>query len=234
MLEYGYASAKTMDEVINPMIRNEIHKFYLQRGTLLASFSFFALALFCFPLALGPEKLVLNRCAPAFLWILSILTFLFSTPLFLREEHQEGLLDEICLYSLSPSFYLLAKMGAEILFLGVPLLSLGALFAPFFSLSWSEIWNLLLTLFISFPALSALGILGGLLTLHTRGGGILISLLILPLLIPLFLGSLAIMEITRLGLDSFAPFCLLTGISLLLSIVSIGAGQWALFIAVEE
>ena len=216
------------------MIRNEIHKIYLNGGPLLASFSFFALTLFCFSLTLGSESMILNRCAPALLWILAILTLLFSTPLLLKAEFQEGLLDEVLLQPLSPAIYLLAKIEAEVLLLGFPLLGLGALFSPFFALSFLEVTHLLLTLLIGLPALSALGILGGFLTLHTRGGGILISLLILPFTIPLLLFALSVMEMTRLGLDSFTPFCLLTSVSLLLVIVSVGAGQWALSIAAEE
>lgn len=216
------------------MIRNEIHKLYLNGGALLASLGFFALALFCFSLSLGSEEMVLNRCAPAFLWILAILTLFFSAPLLLKAEYQEGLLDEVLLQPSSSSLYLLAKMGAEILLLGLPLLGLGALFSPFFALSSIEITHLLLTLLIGLPALSALGILGCLLTLQARGGGVLISLLVLPLTLPLLLLALSVMEMTRLGLDSFAPFCLLTGVSLFLIIVSLGAGQWALSIAVEN
>lgn len=216
------------------MIRSEIHKLYLNGGTLLGSLSFFALSLFCFSLALGPEPMILNRCAPAFLWILTILTFLFSTPLLLKTEYQEGLLDEIFLHPLSLSFYILSKMTADVLLLGLPLLGLGALFSPVFFLSFVETAVLLLTLLIGFPAISVLGIMGGLLTLHTRGGGILISVLILPLTLPLLLLALSITEITQLGLDSFTPFCLLISVSLLLTIISVGAAHWALCFAVEE
>lgn len=216
------------------MIRNEIHKLYLNGGTLLPCFSFFAMALFCFALGLGSEEGILNSSAPALLWILAILTLLFSTPFLLKMEFQEGLLDEVPLQPLSPSFYLLAKIGAEVLLLGLPLIGLTALFSPFFSLTFPELTNLLLTLLIGFPALSALGILGGLLTLNARGGAMLLSLLILPLTIPLFLFALSVMEMTRLGLDSFAPFCLLTGVSLLLVIISVAAGQRALLMALEE
>lgn len=215
------------------MIRNELHKLYLNGGILLGSLSFFALAFFCFSLALGPEQVILSRCTPTFLWILTILTILFSTPLLLKAEHQAGLLDEIFLHPLSPSFYILSKIAAEFLLLGLPLLGLGVLFSPFLSLSLIETTYLFLSLFIGFPALSALGIMGGLLTLHTRGGGILISVLILPLTLPLLLLALSMMEMIRLGLDSFAPFCLLTSVSLLLTIISVGAGHWALSFAVE-
>jgi heme exporter protein B len=216
------------------MILTEIHKLYLNRGTLLASCNFFALALFCCILALGSEEMILNRCAPALLWVLATLTLLFSTPSFLKAEFQAGLLDEILLHHLSPSFYLLSKIAAEVLLLGLPLLGVAALFSPFFSLSFVQVYHLLLTLLIGFPALSALGILGGLLTLQTQGGGMLVSLLILPLTIPLLLFALSVMEMARLGLDSFAPFCLLTSVSLLLVILSVGAGEWALTMAMEE
>lgn len=203
------------------MILTELRKLYLNRGSILTSCAFFALALFCFTIATEEPTLM-----PAFIWILAILTFLFSTPVLLKEEFQAGLLDDIALHPLSSSFYLLSKISAEVLLLGFPLIIISALFAP--SLPF------LSTLLIGLPALSALGILGGLLTVRTQGGGMLISLIILPLTIPLLLFSLSTIEMTRLGLDSFPPFCLLISVSILLVILAIGAGQWALSIAVEE
>ncbi|OJW50555.1 MAG: hypothetical protein BGO67_05630 [Alphaproteobacteria bacterium 41-28] len=215
------------------MIQRELRNLRLQGASLFASFSFFTLALFCLSLALGPNEKILRECAPAFVWILAILTTLFSTPLFLKNEAKAGLLDEVLLQPSPPSLYLLSKMGAEILLLGLPLIFLGALLSPFFALSQDDVAALSATLLIGFPALSALGILGGLLTLNTRPSSLLIPLLILPLTLPLPLFALSIMEMTRLGLDSSAPFCLLISVSLLLVIVSLGAGSWALRFAVE-
>lgn len=216
------------------MIRRELRSLYLQGETLLASLLFFGLALFCVALALGPEEKILKQTVPPLLWILAILTTLFSTPLFLKAEAREGLLDEVLLQPSPSSFYLLAKIGAETLLFGLPLIGLGAFFSFALALTPLETRTLSCTLLIGFPALSALGILGSLLTLHTRGGGILLTLLILPLTLPLLLFALSILEEERLGLDSFAPFCLLTSVSLLLVIISVGAGSWALRFAVEE
>jgi heme exporter protein B len=215
------------------MICNELRSLCLQGGSLFASFTFLALALFCVSLALGPDEKILRQSAPALLWILAILTTLFSTPFLLKSEAKAGLLDEVLLQPSPPALYLLSRMGAEILLLGLPLIFLGALLSPFFALSQEDVITLSSTLLIGFPALSALGILGGLLTLNTRGGSLLIPLLILPLTLPLLLFSLSIMEMTRLGLDSSASFCLLTSVSLLLVILSVGAGSWALRFAVE-
>jgi len=215
------------------MIHREIRTLRLQGASLFSSLSFFVLALFCLSLALGPQDKILSSSAPALVWILAILTTLFSTPHLLKNEAKAGLLDEVLLQPSPPSLYLLSKMGAEILFIGLPLIFLGALLSPFFALSREDVITLSASLLIGFPALSALGILGGLLTLNARGGSLLIPLLILPLTLPLLLFALSIMELTRLGLDSSASFCLLTSVSLLLVILSIGAGSWALRFAVE-
>lgn len=215
------------------MIRRELTLLYLQKGTLLGAFSFFALALFCISVSLGPDEKILKRSAPALLWVLTILTTLFSTPLLLKTEAREGLLDEIILQPSPPAFYLLSKLSAEWVLLGLPLSGIATLLSPWFSLTLWEGLTLSITLLIGFPALSALGILGGLLTLNTRGGGILLSLLILPLTLPLLLFGISVMETARLGLDSFPSFCLLTSASLLLVILSVGAGSWALRFAIE-
>ncbi|MBS0271456.1 MAG: heme exporter protein CcmB [Proteobacteria bacterium] len=215
------------------MIRRELRNLYLHGGTLLATFSFFVFALFCIALTLGPHENILKQSAPALIWILAILSTLFSTPLLLKAEAKEGLLDEILLHPSSPAFYLLSKTIAECILFGLPLIVVGACLSSFFLLPYKDILTLSLTLLIGFPALSSLGILGGLLTIHSQGGGLLIALLILPLTLPLLLFGLAVMEMVRLGLDSSASFCLLTGVALLLVIISITASSWALRFAIE-
>jgi heme exporter protein B len=215
------------------MIQRQLRLLFFQGDALLGAFSFFALALFCASLAIGPQENVLRQSAPGILWILFILTTLFSMPLLLKGEAKEGLLDEIVLHPSPAAFYLLSKIGAEWLLIGLPLIALGILLSPLFSLSNPQSLRLALTLLISFPALSGLGILGGLLTLNARGGGILLAFLILPLTIPLFLFGLSIFEMIQFGLDSSAAFCLLTSVSILLVMLSVAIGSWALRFAVE-
>ena|SRR3990167_1579985 len=216
------------------MILRELHTAYLHKGSLFSTFGFFILALFCVSLAIGPNEVLLKQSAPGLIWILAILTIFFSTPLLLKREAQHGLLDEILLHPSLTSTYLLSKVMAECLFIGLPLACISFLLSPLFSLSSAEATSLFATLLIGFPALSALGLLGSLLTLNTQGGGILLSLIILPLTLPLLIFGLSVMEMTRLGLDSFPSFCLLTGISLFLVILGITAGSWALPFAAER
>lgn len=215
------------------MIRSEFRKLFLQSGTLLATLSFFALSLFAVSLSFGSDEKLLRASAPALFWVLAILTTFFSTPLFLKSEAQEGLLDEVLLHPSLPGFYLLGKVMAESILFGFSLILLSIILSPLFSLSAEDVGMLSLTLLIGFPALSALGILGGLLTFQARGGGLLLSFLILPLTLPLLLFSLSVMEMERLSLDPFSSFCLLISTSLFLVILSIGAGSWAFFSVVE-
>lgn len=216
------------------MISRELYNAYLHKGSLLSTFAFFALALFCVSLALGPNETLLRQSAPGLIWILALLTIFFSTPLLLKRETQCGLLDEILLHPSLISTYFLSKVIAEYIFMGLPLALISLLFSPLFALSSGETLSLLLTLLIGFPTLSALGILGSLLTLNTQGGGLLLSLIILPLTLPLLIFGLSVMEMTRLGLDSFPSFCLLMGSSLFLLILSVIAGSWALPFAAER
>ncbi len=215
------------------MILRELRILRLQKGTLYGALSFYTLALFCIALAIGPEPTVLGRSAPALIWILCVLTTLFSTPQLLKQEENEGILDEMMMRPSHPALFLLSKMAALFFFMGVPLILVGASLSPLFALPLDEVLTLIATLLIGFPALSSLTILGGLLTLNSRGDGILISLLILPLILPLILFSLSAAHMVRLGLDSSPSFCLLTSVSLILVIVSMTAGTKALRFAVE-
>lgn len=210
------------------MIRRAFLHLYLQGSHLFASCAFFALTLVCVSLTLAFEEKGLKACAPAFVWILAILTTLFSTPLLLKEEARCGLLDEILLSPFSPALFLLVRICAESLLFGIPLMGVGLLFSLIVGLPQEEIGALFFTLLIGFPALSSLGVLGGLLTLQARGGGILVALLILPLSLPLLLLSLSGVEAVRWGLDSWSSFCLLSGASLLCLVLSVAAGSWAL------
>lgn len=216
------------------MISREIYNAYLHKGSLLSTFAFFVLALFCVSLSLGPNEVLLRQSAPGLIWILTILTIFFSTPLLLKREAQCGLLDEILLHPSLTSTYFLSKIIAEYLFIGLPLALMSFLLSPLFALSSGETLSLFLTILIGFPALSALGILGNFLTLNTQGGSLLLSLIILPLTLPLLIFGLSVMEMTRLGLDSFPSFCLLMGSSLFLLILSVTAGCWALPFAAER
>lgn len=216
------------------MISRELYNAYLHKGSLLSTFAFFALALFCVSLALGPNETLLRQSAPGLIWILAILSIFFSTPHLLKREAQCGLLDEILLHPSLISTYLLSKVIAEYIFIGLPLALISLLFSPLFALSSGETLALILTLIIAFPAFTALGLLGSLLTLNTQGGGLLLSLIILPLTLPLLIFGLSVMEMTRLGLDSFPSFCLLMGSSLFLLILSVTAGSWALLFAAER
>ncbi len=215
------------------MIRVECQKLWLNRGSLFLTFCFYGFILFCASLAIGPDEKLLRLCAPALLWILGILTTFFSIPILLKSEANTGHLDEVYLHAAHPGFYLLSKVGAEWLLFGISLSAIGFLVSPFFGLSLHEAFMIFLTLLVGFPALSALGILGGLLTLQARGGALLLSFLILPLTLPLLLFSLSTLEMLRLGLDSLSPFCLLIGASLFLVVVSIGTGIGAFKQAVE-
>lgn len=210
------------------MIWVECRKLWFNRGTLFSTFSFYSFVLFSVSLVLGSDESVLKTCSSALLWILVSLTTFFSTPLLLKTEAQSGLLDEILLYSLHPGFSLLSKVIAEWFLIGVPLCVFSVFLSPLFAQSMQETFIHFLTLLVGFPALSALSLLGGLMTLHARGGSLLLSFLILPFSLPLFLFALSVMEMTRLGLDSLSPFCLLIGTSLFLVTLSIGAGTWAL------
>ncbi|MBY0500752.1 MAG: heme exporter protein CcmB [Alphaproteobacteria bacterium] len=216
------------------MILRELYNAYLHKGSLLSTLGFFSLSLFCTSFALGQSEVILKRSAPALIWILASLTTFFSTPHLLKREAEGGLLDEILLHPCLSSTYLVSKVIAEWVFVALPLICIILFFSPMFALASHELLSLCLTFLIGFPALSALGNLGSLLTLNTQGGGILLSLIILPLTLPLLIFGLSVMEMTQLGLDSSSSLSFLMGVSLFLSILGITIGSWALPLAVER
>ncbi len=210
------------------MILIECQKLWMNRATYLPTFGFYTFFLFCIAFAMGSNPELLALASPSILWALAVLTTFFSIPLFLKNEWMNGTLEETLLLPCHPGFYLLSKVCAEWILFGLPLGFLSVLLYPLFGLSFRETSVFMLTLWISFPAISALGILGSLLTLHARGGSLLLSFLILPLTLPPFLFSLSVLDAVRFGLDSLSAFCLLIGSSIFLVVLSLVAGVGAL------
>lgn len=210
------------------MIRVECQKLWMSKGTFLPTFGFYIFFLFCMAFAMGSNHELLALASPPIVWVLALLTTFFSMPFLLKNEWNQGTLEEVLLLPQHPGFFLLSKVAAEWIMFGIPLSFLSLLLCPFFGLSFGEVIPFLISLLVSFPAISALGILGSLLTLHGREGSLLLSFLILPLSLPLFLFSLSYLELVRFGLDSLPAFGLLIGTSLFLVVLSIVAGVGAL------
>jgi len=146
-----------------------------------------------FPLAIGPEPAMLRQIGPGVLWVGALLATMLGLPRMFESDYRDGTLEHMLLSPHSLGLMVLGKITAHWLLCGVPLVILAPVLGLQFDLSADALSMLCLTLLLGTPVLSCIGAIGAALTIGVRGGGILISLVVLPLFVPvLIFGSGAV------------------------------------------
>jgi heme exporter protein B len=178
------------------------------------SLAFFLIVTVLVPFAVGPEAEVLARIGPGILWVAALLATLLSLDRLFALDHEDGALPLIATSPLPLEAAALAKAVAHWLTTGLPLTLAAAPLAILLNIEgWAYSW-LVLSLLIGTPALSIIGTFGAALTVGIRRGGLLLSLIVLPLYVPtLIFGA----EAARRGAEGLAtgtPFLMLGGITL--------------------
>lgn len=175
---------------------------------------FFLIVVALVPLGVGPDLGILARIAPGILWVGALLAALLSLDRIFATDWEDGSLELLVTAPVPTEGIVLAKAVAHWLTTGLPLAMAAPVFGVLLNLPWpGHIW-LFLGLLVGTPALSVIGAFGAALTVGLRRGGLLLSLLVLPLYVPtLVFGA----EVARRGADGTAvgtPLAILIAISL--------------------
>jgi heme exporter protein B len=153
----------------------------------LAVLMFFVLAAGLFPLAVGPEPLLLGRLAPGIIWVCALLAALLPLDRLFGADFEDGSLDQLLLSGLPPALMALAKAAAHWLTTGLPLLIVAGPLAIMLRMPPALLGLLLLGLLPGTLTLSLLGTMGAALVIGARRGGVLLPLLVLPLATPVLI-----------------------------------------------
>ena len=145
---------------------------------------FFVLAITLFPLGIGPDTALLARIAPGAIWVAALLAAMLSLERLFRADHDDGSLELLALAPPPLEVTVLAKCLAHWLTTGVPLVVASPLLAVMLDMSGEGLGALVAAMALGTPTLSLIGAIGAALTLSLRSGGVLISLLVLPLYVP--------------------------------------------------
>ena len=175
---------------------------------------FFIIVVSLFPLGIGPEPALLRKLAPGVLWVAALLATMLSLPRLFADDHRDGTLEQLALSPHPLGLVVLGKVLAHWLVSGLPLTLLAPLLGVQFDLSGEALGMLTLSLLIGTPALSGIGAIGAALTLGVRGGGVLVSLLILPLYIPVLIFGAGAVEAVVAGMSAQAHLSLLGALTL--------------------
>ncbi|MDA8390384.1 MAG: heme exporter protein CcmB [Gammaproteobacteria bacterium] len=165
----------------------ELLLFWRRRTEVANVLVFFVIVTTLFPLAVGPERLELAHIAPGVLWVAALLaTTLSLTQLFII-DYTEGSLDQLLLSPYPLTALVFAKLAAHWVLTGLPLALLSPLLAVQMALPDKAMPTLVLSLLLGTPVLTLIGAIPAALTLGVRGGGVLVSLLVLPLYTPVLI-----------------------------------------------
>ncbi len=164
---------------------------------------FFAIVIALFPLSVGPESKLLSTLAPGLIWVAALLAVLLSLESIFRTDFEDGSLEQWVVSPHPLSLLVLAKVLAHWLFSGLALVLLSPLLAMMLGLPAKHVPVLLVSLLLGTPVLSLLGAVGAALTVGLKRGGILLSLLILPLYIPILILGSGVLQAALQGLPTF-------------------------------
>jgi len=162
---------------------------------------FFVIVVSLFPLGVGPERDMLAQIAPGVLWVAALLASMLALNRLFSSDYMDGTLEQMLVASQPLSLIVLTKVLAHWLVTGLPLVVISPLLGMQLGLDKQSISILTLTLLVGTPILSLIGAVGAGLTLGVRGGGVLLSLLVLPLYIPVLIFGASAIEAVRTGME---------------------------------
>lgn len=194
------------------VIRRDLLLVFRRRADVLTTLFFFVIVCTLLPLGVGPDQALLRTMAPGILWVAALLASTLALGRLFALDHADGTLEQMMLSSEPLSVIVIGKVIAHWLVSGLLLILVAPLLAVQFDLPSESILVLVYSLLIGTPILSLIGAIGAALTVGLRGGGVLVSLLILPLYIPVLIFGAGAVGAEASGLGSEAHLLLLGGL----------------------
>ncbi len=215
------------------VLRRDMQLAFKQGGAAMLAVMFFVLAVTLFPLGVGPGPETLARISAGVVWVAAMLSALLSLDRLFQADLEDGSLDLLALAPLPLQVTVLAKCAAHWLTTGLPLIVVAPVLGLLLHMPGVGLLALVLAMLLGTPALSLLGAIGAALTVAVRRGGVLLSLLVLPLYIPVLIFGVAAVDAAVAGLGMRPHLLLLAGLSLGAAVLAPIAGAAALRIALE-
>ena len=193
------------------------------RAGVLSTLFFFVIVVSLFPLGVGPELNVLRTIAPGVVWVAALLASMLSLDRMFSHDYLDGTLEQLLLTPQPLSVVVLGKIAAHWLVTGAPLVLMAPVLGLQFDLPPGALLTLVGSLLLGTPALSLIGAVGAALTLGLRGGGVLVSLLVLPLCIPVLIFGAGAVEASITGASAESHLSLLGAVL----VVALMFAPWA-------
>tara|TARA_R110000796_G_scaffold11478_2_gene38092 strand:- start:1541 stop:2206 length:666 start_codon:yes stop_codon:yes gene_type:complete len=177
--------------------------------------AFFIVTTTLFPFGVGPEANILARIASGVIWVSALLAAMLSLERVFQTDYEDGTLELLTLSPVSLEVVVLGKVVAHWLTTGLPLIIAAPLMAVMLNMDPDGFVVLMIAMLLGTPALSLIGAIGAALILGARRGGVLVSLLVLPLYIPILIFGAGAVEAALLGMSATAQLQIMGAILLL-------------------
>jgi heme exporter protein B len=200
-----------------------------RRSDVATALLFFVIVASLFPLGVGAEPNLLRSIAPGVIWVAALLSSMLSLGRLFAADHADGTLEQMLLGAAPLGVIAAAKAFAHWLVSGLPLALIAPLIALQYDLPSSLYGVLALSLLLGTPVLSLIGAIGAALTLGLRGGGVLLSLLVLPLYVPVLIMGAGSLEMAAAGMGGQGQLLLLGA----MLVVAAAFAPWAISAALR-
>ena len=204
-----------------------------RRADMLSTVFFFVIVVSLFPLGIGPETQLLRQIAPGVVWVAALLASMLSLGRLFSNDYHDGTLEQLLLTPQPLYLVVLGKTLAHWIVAELPLVLIAPLVGLQFALSGETLCILFASLLLGTPVLSLIGSIGAALTLGLRGGGVLISILVLPLYIPALIFGSGAVDASIMGMSPAANLYLLGAFAIVSLLFSPWATASALKISLE-
>jgi heme exporter protein B len=212
-----------MLQSIRALINRDFALARAQGGGLGAALGFILAVLVLVPLALGPDQALLQRLAPGMMWLALLLSVLLTADRMFQQDYEDGSLDVMLMSNLPFELVTLTKALAHWLTVSLPLAIITPPLGLLLNIDTVQLPILWLSMIMGSLALSLLASIGGAVTAGLRRGGLLVSLLILPLYVPVLIFGVAA-STASLGPNSATPALIMLSALTLMSLV---VAPWA-------
>mgnify|MGYP001074670943 FL=1 len=204
-----------------------------RRADVATTLFFFVIVASLFPLGVGPEPKLLRAMAPGILWVAALLASMLSLGRLFDADYADGSLEQLMLAPEPLALVVIGKVMAHWLISGLPLVLIAPVIALQFDLPTGSLGTLFLALLLGTPLLSLIGAIGAALTVGVRGGGVLVSLLVLPLYVPVLVFGAGAVDASTTGMDASGHLSILGALLLLGMVLAPWATAAALRISLE-
>jgi heme exporter protein B len=194
------------------LLRRDLVLAYRRRSELANPLLFFILVTSLFPLGIGSDPNLIRAVGPGVIWVAALLAALLSLDGMFRSDFEDGSLEQFMLSAHPVSVLVLAKTIAHWLVTGLPLIVVSPLLGLLLSLPGDAVGILLATLLLGTPFLSLIGAVGVALTVGLRKGGVILSLLVLPLYIPVLIFAADAVHTAAAGIPATAQLSFLAAL----------------------